>query len=85
MGEGLAWNVEDGTKVRVGEDPGVGICMDSKLPYNMIEPLRDRGLYKLSQIVDHGINNLWGQGSLSTHILGFKGNYTHHGGCLFLD
>jgi hypothetical protein len=53
-------------------DPWVGSGMDHKLPEHMIQTLRTKGLFKLSQIVDPGVTDIWGQGWLTADNLDFR-------------
>jgi len=52
VGEGLAWRVGNGTKVRIGSDPWPGGGINHILPISLIGQLHTQGFYHLNQIVD---------------------------------
>ena len=55
----LAWNVGDGRKLRVGEDPWVGSTQQHILPSHTMEALRHGDIFYLYQLATHVQENLW--------------------------
>ena len=63
--QGLAWNVGDGSRVRLGRDPWVGCTARFTLSHDLLAFLNDRGFLNLNQVADHRITSIWRQGWLS--------------------
>ena len=63
----LAWNVGNGRKLRVGEDPWVGCTQQHRLPVHTVEALRQRGIVYLSQLAAPFQENPWFQSWRSAH------------------
>jgi hypothetical protein len=61
VGEGLAWKVGNGQRVRIGVDPWPGSERGHILPQQLINNLHDKGLFYLDQITDRDITTLWSQ------------------------
>lgn len=59
----LAWNVGDGTSVRIGLDPGLRSGIQHILPPNIRERLEEQGIQYLNQVADPGHSTIWRQGS----------------------
>ena len=57
----LGWNVGNGRKLRVGEDPWVGCTQQHRLPVHTVEALRQRGIVYLSQLAAPIQVNPWFQ------------------------
>lgn len=55
------WNIGNGRKLRIGEDPWPGCESQHLLSEHLIMELRQKGLYTLHQLVDPLGNNMWGQ------------------------
>ena len=53
IGQGLTWQVGQGTEVRVGVDPIVGLGSSYILPYELRTYLVDYGIYTLAQAINH--------------------------------
>ena len=52
IGNGLAWMIGNGRKLRVGEDPWTGCVQQHKLLENIVLALRQSGIFFLHQLVD---------------------------------
>eukprot|EP01018_Ginkgo_biloba_P010531 Gb_16175 [translate_table: standard] len=81
---GLVWKVGNGILVRLGEDPWVGSGEDFKLLGHMIQGLRDKGLFKLSQIADPTRTLVKSQGWISASSINFRGEDAQTWG-IFVD
>ena len=46
----LAWNIGDGRRLRIGEDPWIGSAHRHLLPKWMVAALRERGIIFLSEL-----------------------------------
>jgi hypothetical protein len=75
IGSYLAWNVGDGTCVRLGADAIAGCGNDIFLPQELILQLQERGLFKLNHVSNPGITDIWHQGWMSAGMLGLEGEY----------
>jgi hypothetical protein len=84
IGEGLVWSVGNGTCVRLGEHPWVGYGLEYIILGHIIQHLRDRGYYKLSEIVDLRNTSIWSWGWLIARRIGFKYE-AYHAWRNFLD
>ena len=63
--QGLAWNVGDGTQVRLGCGPWVGCSDRFSLSRELVTFLNGRGLYTLSQVANLRSSSFLKQGWLS--------------------
>jgi hypothetical protein len=75
VGEGLAWRVGNGLRVRIGTDPWPGSGRGHLLPQPLIEVLHDRGFYYLEQIVDRDMTTIWSQAWKRVDQLGLDREY----------
>lgn len=57
----IAWNVGDGSSVRIGLDPWPGSGHQHILPQEIRDSLADRGLFHLHQVADPGHTTFWRQ------------------------
>lgn len=57
---------------KVGLDQWVGCGDEYRLPVNIIEQLRVRGIITLSQVADNNMTMIWHQERLSDRELGLK-------------
>jgi hypothetical protein len=64
------WRVENGSKIRLREDPWMGCNDDYRLPVHMVLFLGERGFLNLGQIADHEISSIWRQVWLSADRIG---------------
>ena len=53
IGQGLIWQVGQGTEVKVGADPIVGLGSSYMLPYELRTYLEDYGINTLAQAINH--------------------------------
>jgi hypothetical protein len=74
IGDGLAWKIGRGDKLRIGSDPWPGSGLAHSLSQELQDHLHTQGLYKLNQIVDPGSTNIWHQGWHSVETLGLEGD-----------
>jgi hypothetical protein len=74
IGDGLAWKIGRGDKLRIGSDPWLGSGNAHSLSQELQYHLHTQGLYKLNQIVDPGSTNIWHQGWHSIETLGPEGD-----------
>ena len=63
--QGLSWQVGNKEKVSVGRDPWVGCNEGFSLSLGIIDHLKARGIYNLSQIKKVGHSTIWHQAWLS--------------------
>jgi hypothetical protein len=70
VGEGLAYKVGNGQRVRIGADPWPGSERGHVLPQQLINILHNRGIFHLDQIVDRDKTTLWNQAWKSVEQLG---------------
>jgi len=68
----LAWDVGNGGRLRIGEDPWVGCEQQHILPRPLIEQLRDRGIFYLSQLVVPNLDRPWAQSWRHVDSLGLE-------------
>jgi hypothetical protein len=61
VGEGLAWRVGKGNKVRIRADPWPGSGNSHRLQEHMVHQLNENGFFFLSQIVDPERSSIWAQ------------------------
>jgi hypothetical protein len=73
IGDGLAWKIRKGEKLRLGSDPWPGSGTAHTLSQELQDHLHAQGLYKLSQIVDPSTTDIWHQGWLTAETLGLNG------------
>ena len=66
IGNGLVWNVGNGTEVCIGADPWVDCKWRHLLPSHLIESLHYHGFYFLKEIGCPGMSMLLEQGRLSS-------------------
>jgi hypothetical protein len=61
VGDGLAWCIGNGTKVRLGTNLWPGSGDNHLLPLDLIHHLNSEGLFYLNQIVDADRTTIWNQ------------------------
>jgi hypothetical protein len=71
----LIWKIGKGDKVQIGLDPWVGSKGMHRLPFQMIQELRNKGYYKLRQVANWGRTTTWHQQWLSWEELGLGEEY----------
>ena len=59
--QGILWHVGNGEKIRLGQDPWVGCNEGYALSREIINHLKSRGVYSLSQIEKVGQSKIWDQ------------------------
>ena len=69
--EWLVWSVGDGNKVRLGDEPWIGICGAHMLPLAIKEGLRDQGLVMLGEIGDVVNSTPFRQAWIQVEDIGF--------------
>jgi hypothetical protein len=61
VGEGLAWLIGNGSKVRLGEDLWPGSRQNHILPFDIIQALQIQGYFTLDQVTDTWEFSFWRQ------------------------
>jgi hypothetical protein len=72
IGEGLAWKIGNGHRVRLGADPWAGCEGQHLLPDQLIFLLRTRGFDTLNKLADPDQTTIWSQGWKSLNELGLE-------------
>jgi hypothetical protein len=62
IGDGLAWKVGRGNKVRIGVDPWPGSGLNHRLLEECIQIMNENGIHYLNQVSSQERTNIWGQG-----------------------
>jgi hypothetical protein len=75
IGDGLAWKVGKGNKVRVGRDPWPGSLGSHLLPDNLVLSLQQQVIFYLSQVGDPVNTSIWAQEWKSHHELGLDDGF----------
>jgi hypothetical protein len=68
IGDGLAWKVGKGNKVRLGRDPWSGNEGSHFLPKTLITRLQEQGFFYLCQVGDPNHTSIWSQEWKSHHV-----------------
>lgn len=61
VGSLLAWNIGNGSRVAIGEDPWIGGVAHFKLSNHVINALRSNGFFTLNQVGVRRVGVLEGQ------------------------
>ena len=56
----IAWNLGDGSKIKLGEDPIMGMEDSYKFSVGLLDELHEKEIYYLHQIKDNSLNLLGG-------------------------
>ena len=71
----LAWNVGDGSSVRIGLDPWPGSGHQHILPQDTRDLLVDQGFIHLNQVADPRHTTIWKQAWLPGYVLGLPNQH----------
>eukprot|EP00253_Pinus_taeda_P035974 PITA_35974 len=70
--QGLAWQIGNGEKLRIGKDPWVGCNEKFALSPGLIRHLESKGIFSLCQVEKIGFSSIWGQAWKSGEELGLR-------------
>ena len=59
MGKWIAWQIGNGSKVRIGEDPWMGVKGNFILFDALLEMLQSQLIYHLRDVASQVIRNIW--------------------------
>lgn len=76
VGEGLAWKVGNGEKLRIGIDPWVGWRENFRLPPELIEFININGRITLNQVADNDCSSFSAQGWANANQLNLPIEFT---------
>jgi hypothetical protein len=72
IGDGLAWRIGNGTKVRIGACPWPGCGNNHLLPVEIIQSLHNQGFFSLHQIAEPKETTIWHQAWKSAEQVGLE-------------
>lgn len=71
----ISWSLGDGTKIRLGEDPILGMEDNHKLSKGLINHLHEKGISHLFKIKEHNDDMMGGKGWMNANSLNLSPKY----------